>query len=181
MKLVNDGWFSISSGICATALLALSGNVAFAANISGTISTTLTIMENSRLVGDVTCTVSGAPCIAFGAPGLTLDLNGYAMTGMADPLAGCSGGPTLSMPAMPPENGITVDTQRSVTILGPGLVQFFRNAGIFLNNSIGVTVSGVTSSTNCLSGILVGGGSDHDLNSNLLIRNGNANYPCGGI
>jgi hypothetical protein len=36
----------------------------------------LTITENSQLVGDVTCTVTGAPCITFGAPGIALKLNG---------------------------------------------------------------------------------------------------------
>jgi len=163
------------------AALFMCAGSAYAADISGTIATTLTITDNSRLVGDVTCTVTGAPCIAFGAPGLTLDLNGYSMTGLADPQVACSGGPTLAMPTMPPENGITVDTLSGATILGPGLVQQFRNAGIFLNNSTGVTVTGVTSSTNCLSGILVGGGSGHDLSGNTLVRNGNTNYPCGGI
>jgi hypothetical protein len=33
---------------------------AHAANISGTISATLTIVDDSRLVGDVTCTVTAA-------------------------------------------------------------------------------------------------------------------------
>jgi hypothetical protein len=176
MRLKVSGWL-VSLLV---ALLACAGT-ASATDIGGTIATTLTIMDNSRLVGDVTCTISGAPCIAFGAPGLTLDLNGFSMTGLADPQTGCSGSPTLPMPTMPPENGINIDTQKGATIVGPGLVQQFRNAGVFLNNSIGVTVTGVTSSTNCLSGILVGGGSGHDLNGNILVRNGNSNYPCGGI
>jgi hypothetical protein len=37
---------------------------AYATDISGSISTTLTITDDSKLVGDVTCTVSGLPCIA---------------------------------------------------------------------------------------------------------------------
>jgi hypothetical protein len=189
MKLVNSGWYSSFSFFgratvwpaCILLAFLASFGSASAADISGTISTTLTIMENSRLVGDVTCTVTGAPCIAFGAPGLTLDLNGFSLTGLADPQIGCSGDPTLPNPNLPPENGITIDTQKGATIQGPGLVQQFRNAGIFLNNSTGVTVTGVTSSTNCLSGILVGGGSEHDLNGNILVRNANKTYPCGGI
>src|SRR5690349_8566314 len=64
--------------VIAVCLLALgAAQSAQATDISGTIATTLTIYDNSRLVGDVTCTVTGAPCIAFGAPGLTLKLNGF--------------------------------------------------------------------------------------------------------
>jgi hypothetical protein len=50
-----------------------------AREISGSISTTLTIFEDSELVGDVTCMVAGAPCIALGAPGIKLRLNGFKM------------------------------------------------------------------------------------------------------
>ncbi len=46
------------------------GARAQATDISGIIATTLTIFEDSELVGDVTCTVADAPCIAFGAPGI---------------------------------------------------------------------------------------------------------------
>ena len=58
---------------------------AHAANIGGTITGTLTITEDSQLVDDVTCTLTGAPCIAIGAPNITLNLNGFTMTGQADP------------------------------------------------------------------------------------------------
>jgi len=34
---------------------------------------------------------TGAACIAFGASGLTLDLNGFTMTGLADPAKACVG------------------------------------------------------------------------------------------
>jgi hypothetical protein len=43
--------------------LLLSIGVASAEDLSGLISTTRTIRENSRLVGDVICAVTGAPCI----------------------------------------------------------------------------------------------------------------------
>src|SRR2546429_368490 len=56
-----------------------------ATDISDTISTTLTIFEDSKLVGDVTCDVAGAPCIKFGAPGITLRLNGFTLKGRASP------------------------------------------------------------------------------------------------
>ncbi len=49
-------------------------------------------------------------------------------------------------------------------------------------NSAGVTVTGLTTSTNCNSGILLGGGSaDNLIENNISIRNGNLTSPCGGI
>src|SRR6267143_1185345 len=41
-----------------------------ATDISGTISTTLTIFDDSELVGDVTCTVRDAPSLPMAAPQL---------------------------------------------------------------------------------------------------------------
>ena len=153
---------------------------ACAADISGTISTTLTITDNSKLVGDVTCVVSGLPCIAIGASGITLDLNGFTITGQADPQTGCNGGPTTFVPTAS-EDGIFVSAQTGVTIRGPGVVRQFRGAGVSLLNSTGATVTAVTASTNCLSGIIALGGSGHDVNSNVSVRNGNVTFPCGGI
>jgi hypothetical protein len=132
-------------------------------------------MDDSRLVDDVTCTVSGAPCIVIGGPGLTLDLNGFSMTGQGDPQTGCGGNGTGN------EHGISVNGLNKVVIRGPGVVQRFRNQGIFLGNSVGSTVTAVTISTNCASGIIVVGGSDHLLEGNISVRNGNAASPCGGI
>lgn len=166
--------FEIGFECCLVALCLCAGN-ARAADISGTITSTLTIMENSRLVDDVTCTVSGASCIAFGASGLTLDLNGFSMTGLGHPQTGCGGSATGN------EYGISVSGFNSVVIRGPGVVQRFRNQGIFLSNSTGSTVTGVTMSTNCASGIILVGGSGHLLDGNVSVRNGNAASPCGGI
>jgi hypothetical protein len=145
-----------------------------AKDISGTIATTLTITEDSQLVDDVTCTVTGAPCIAIGAPLVTLELNGFTMTGQGDPQAACaSSGPN--------EAGILVNAQKDFVIRGPGLVQQFRNFGIQLQNSTGGTVKGVTMSNNCASGVIVIGGSDHLLQGNVSVRNGAPTAPCGGI
>jgi hypothetical protein len=148
---------------------------AHATDISGIITTTLTITDNSKLAGDVVCTVTGGPCIAFGASGITLDLNGYSMTGLGDPLAGCAG------PAGPGEAGILVNALKDIVIRGLGVVQQFRNQGIQLLNSTNVAVTGVTMSTNCFSGVIVIGGSDHLLEGNVSVRNGSPTAPCGGI
>ena len=156
--------------------LVLSAGSARAMDISGTISSTLTIADNSKLVGDVTCTVVGAPCITFGVSGLTLDLNGYNMVGLGDAATGCSGNATGN------EFGIFVSMLENVVIRGPGVVTQFRNTGILLNATMGSTVSGVTTSTNCASGILLGGGSSSNLiENNISVRNGNLANPCGGI
>src|SRR5512133_1754921 len=118
------GWFAALFA----AVLAGASSVQ-ATDIGGTISTTLTITEDSQFVDDVTCTVTGAACIVFGAAGVTLDLNGFTMTGLADPSKACVG-------ITPPggEFGIFLNGFNNVTIRGPGLVQRFRAQGIQLNN-----------------------------------------------
>jgi hypothetical protein len=151
---------------------------AHATDIGGTISVTLTITENSQLVDDVTCTVTGAPCIAIAGSNVTLELNGFTMTGQADARTACvNGTATFS------ESGIDVESQTvgGIAIHGPGLVQRFRGPGIFLHQSTGVTVTDVTLSTNCFSGILIVGGSGHEISGNISVRNGNPVAPCGGI
>jgi len=149
---------------------------AYATDISGTISSTLTIAENSKLVGDVTCTVVGAPCITFGVSGLTLDLNGYNMVGLGDAVTGCSGNQSAN------EAGILVNMLENVIVRGPGVVTQFRNTGILLVGATGGAVTGVTTSTYCMSGILLGGNSSNNLiENNVSVRNGNLVSPCGGI
>jgi len=156
--------------------LVFSDGSARAMDISGTISSTLTITENSNLVGDVTCTVVGASCITFGVSGLTLDLNGYNMVGLGDSVTGCSGNATAN------EVGILINMLENVIVRGPGVVTQFRNTGILLVGATGGTVTGVTTSTNCASGILLGGNSSNNLiENNVSVRNGNLASPCGGI
>lgn len=46
--------------------LSIMSATASATDIAGTISTTLTITENSKLVGPVQCNIVGSPCIQFG-------------------------------------------------------------------------------------------------------------------
>jgi hypothetical protein len=154
--------------------LVVPAGITYAADIGGTISSTMTITEDSQLVDDVTCTVTGAACIVIGAP-VTLELNGFTMTGQADPQAGCSGSATGN------EFGILVNAQTGATIHGPGLVQQFRATGIQLVQSTGVRVIGVTTSTNCTSGILVAGGGNNEIDRNVSVRNGNGAAACGGI
>jgi hypothetical protein len=179
-RLKTGTWLSAFLG----ALFACVGSV-HARDIGGTISTTLTITEDSQLVDDVTCTVTGAPCIAIGASNVTLELNGFTMTGQADAQTACNGGPS-TFPT-PIEDGIDVQGQTGVAIRGPGLIQRFRGPGIFLHKntsgvaSSGATVTGLTVSTNCFSGILVGGGYGHEISGNISVRNGNATFACGGI
>ena len=160
--------------IALTLALVLAASVQ-AANISGPIASTLTINEDSQLTGDVTCTVSGAPCIVIGGPHVTLKLNAFTINGQGDSLTGCSGASTAN------EIGILVNAQVAATIQGPGLVQRFRNTGVLLLSSTGVTVTGITTATNCASGILVSGGGDNQLIRNVSVRNGNGASACGGI
>jgi len=157
-------------------LLLLSVGVASAEDISGFITTTRTIRESSRLVGDVTCTVTGAPCILFGASHIDLRLNGFTMTGQADATTGCNGGSTAG------EMGISTNGQSDVEVRGPGVIQRFRADGIFFTGTLQGKVEGVTTTTNCMSGIRVAATSSRiSIGSNVSVRNGNANATCGGI
>lgn len=138
--------------------------------ISGTISTTVTITQDSELVGDVTCKVVGGPCIATGAPNIALRLNGFTITGI---IPGCT-------VATSSNDGIDV-TMNDVTILGPGLIQKFGGAGILLLSD-GTKVRGITVTNSCFSGILLVGATDSEIEGNTSVRNamGSEDNPCGG-
>lgn len=168
--------------------------IASAEDISGTISSTLTIFENSRLVGNVTCTMTSTPCIALGASHIKLRLNGFTITGPANPPTGCVV-PDPTTVAFLPADGVWVQAGLShVAILGPGLVQRFARHGIHVGNfgpgfsappegaTTKVTVKSVTSSHNCFSGIQLSFVSDSDIEENVSVRNAIASGPfaCGG-
>ena len=167
-------WF----GLCLVVSLLSLPDVAIAEDLSGIIATTRTIREDSRLVGDVTCTVTGAPCIVFGASHIGLRLNGFTMTGLADPATGCSGTTQAG------EHGISTNGQSDVEVRGPGIVRQFRAVGVFFTGTLLGRIDDVTVTTNCQSGILINTTSSRiTVASNLAMRNGSAqpNFPCGGI
>jgi hypothetical protein len=151
-------------------------SLVLAAKISGTVTATVKIAEDSQLTGDVICQVTGAPCISFTVSHVSLDLNGYTITGQNDPRTACSGAGTGT------ESGILSSGQTGVTVRGPGIVENFKGHGIVLNSTTASTITGVTTATNCFSGIfLTGGSSLNELDGNISIRNGNGTAPCGGI
>jgi hypothetical protein len=143
-----------------------------AAEISGTYSTTLTIYDDSELVGDVKCMVSGNPCIQFGASDIKLRLNGYSIT---EEITGCT-------PGTSSQDGIDVAGVHDVAIVGPGLVQKFGGFGIGVFGASKVKVAEVTASDNCFSGIILVGSMDSDIERNVFVRNssGSEGAPCGG-
>lgn len=150
--------------------------MAAAEDISGIVVRTLVLSENTRLVGDITCTVTGGPCIAFGAPNILLLLNGFTVTGPNDPATGC-GGTNVGT-----DIGISTNGQSNVGIRGPGIVQRFRADGILFMASVRGWVQGVTTTTNCMSGIRIGPTSSSiSVESNVSVRNGTAAAACGGI
>jgi hypothetical protein len=60
--------------------------------VSGVITRTYVIVEDTELTGNVTCEVANAtPCFSFGAAGVQLRLNGFSITGRADAITGCGG------------------------------------------------------------------------------------------
>ena len=143
-----------------------------ATKISGTISSTLTLTDDSELVGDVTCTVEGGPCIEIGAPNITLLLRSFTISTAP---AACTPGTSLN-------DAIDVVGVSNVAILGPGLVQAFGGFGIFLYNDSKIKVQKVTITDSCFSGIFLGATSDSDIEKNVSVRNsmGSENGPCGG-
>ena len=159
-------------------------------DLSGPIATTKVITESTRLSGDVTCAVIAGPCIDLAASNIKLWLNGFTITGpgspdtvpdASDPAAFCN-----ATNGAPTADGIRIQNQTHVQILGPGMVQKFRRHGILIVGTAGVptkaTVKGLTSHHNCFSGLLVNAMSDSDIEGIVSVRNGNNSTaaPCGG-
>ena len=166
-KSITMALLGLGVGVCA--------GPAYADQIGGTISSTRVFTTDSELVSNVTCTVTAAACLVFGAPGISLKLNGFSITGQGDAATGCGGSEVAG------EVGIDVTGLRGAVIQGPGIVQRFRAHGIRIR-AVRVLVRQVTASTNCMSGIIVTtGSSDNDIEGNISVRNGSNVNPCGGI
>ena len=167
----------VKTMVCAALVCSsLMAGVADAEDISGVIVRTFMLSENSRLVGDVTCQVTGVPCIAFGVPNIVLSLNGFTITGPNDPATGCKGTNVAS------ETGISTNGQPNVGVRGPGVVQRFQGDGILFNATGKGWVQGVTTTTNCMSGIRIGPTSSGiSLEGNVAVRNGTPASNCGGL
>jgi hypothetical protein len=164
---------AVSVFVC---LMSAVASVARAEDISGTVTRTLMLSENSRLVGDVTCQVTGAPCVAFGTANISLNLNGFSITGPSDPATGCKGASTGT------ETGISSNGQSNVGVRGPGVVQNFRGDGILFIATTQGWVQSVTTTTNCLSGIRINPTSSGiSIEANVSVRNGSTANACGGI
>jgi len=176
--------------ICLNVVLAaliLCAAAVHATEISGgTIMTTLTIIDDTDLVGDVTCavplSVAGPnPCIAFGADHITLRLNGHTITGPATPPTGCSV-LTDTMWSV----GIEALDRTDVKVVGPGIIQQFPKWGILLgftgHPSSNVTVKKVTVYNNCWSGMQTVSTSDSIFEDNVFVNDagGSNGASCGG-
>jgi hypothetical protein len=165
------------------ALFAYAGR-ARAADISGgKYTSTLTIFDDSRLVGDVSCEVpltelGPNPCIAFGVDHVKLRLNGHTITGPIDPPTNCSLSTDSRFGV-----GIFVNGNTDVKIEGPGIIQHFHRWGIFLLSSTHVTMKKVTVNRNCWSGTQATSTSDSNFEGDVWVNNaaGSNGSACGGI
>jgi hypothetical protein len=145
--------------------------------VSGLITRTYVVVEDTDLTGDVTCDITGAPCFSFGAPGVKLRLNGFTITGKADPTTACAGAPLTAN-----EGGILTNNQHGVRVQGPGLIQRFRQHGVWVAGSQDVRVENLTASTNCGSGVFIAANAFGTLVEGVTsVRNGSAAAPCGGV
>ena len=162
---------------------------ASAEDISGIIAVTKVIVEDSQLVGNVTCTMTTTQCIQFGAPNIALRLRGFTITGPANPDDTTTCNPTSGAPF---SDGIgngtsAANSQPGVQIIGPGMVQKFRRHGILLVGAAGVstnvTVKHVTSHYNCFSGLLTNVMTDSVIEGIVSVRNAvnSGAAACGGI
>jgi parallel beta-helix repeat protein len=130
-----------------TGLVFLGTGLAQATTIPSTISSTLTITTNSKLTTNVSCTVpAGTTCILFGANNITLNLNGFKITGTA-----CAANTAGSV--------IDTNSKNNVAVRGPGLITQFNGFGITVsgNNS---SVEGIAMTSICAFAIAVTGGSN---------------------
>jgi hypothetical protein len=159
-----------------------------AEDISGTIAATRIIVEDSQLVGNVTCTTTTSPCIQFGAPNIALRLKGFTITGPANPDDTATCQATSGLPAADGiANGTSAaNSQPGAQIIGPGMVQKFRRHGILIVGAAGVstnvTVKNVTSNHNCFSGLLTNLMTDSTIEGVVSVRNAanSGAAPCGG-
>jgi hypothetical protein len=161
------------------ALAALGPSAQAEDSVSGLITRTFTIVEDTDLTGDVVCDVApNTPCFAFGAPGVQLRLNGFTITGKADPNTACGG------VLIAGESGISTNGLRDVSVHGPGLVQRFRTHGVAVLASTDARIDGITASTNCGAGVFVNAASFGTLVEGITsVRNGSTTpgASCGGI
>ena len=180
VQRVRPVWFSLFLAACAAPVAA--------EDISGTLTVTKIIVDDSRLVGDVTCTMTTTPCIQFGAPNIALRLQGHTITGTANPddttTCNATSGPVFTDGI---SNGTTPPTsQPGVSIIGPGMVQKFRRHGIFIVGVPGVSthvvVKHVTSNHHCFSGVMVNGMTDSIIDGVVSVRNAanSGGAACGG-
>jgi hypothetical protein len=168
--------FQLAAGT-AVAAVAFGAWARAADEVSGIITRTYMIVEDTDLTGNVTCNVpAGNTCFAFGAPNVELRLNGFTITGTADATTACGG------PNPAGENGISTNSSRNVGIRGPGLIQRFRTHGVAVMASSDARVENVTTSTNCASGVFIAATSFGTLVEGVTsVRNGSTSAPCGGI
>jgi hypothetical protein len=162
-----------------SAILCLASTTFAADRVSGHLTRTYVIVEDTDLIGDVTCDVgNNTPCFSFGAANVELRLNGFTITGRGDAVTGCGGA------AFNGEAGVITNNMSGVVVRGPGMVQRFRGDGITVGGSRNARVEGLTLSTNCMSGVRVLGTSFGTIvEGNVAVRNGstNPNLLCGGI
>ena len=144
-------------------LIAISLGVspAKATDISGTIFSTVVITQDSRLTGNVVCSVAnGTPCIFFAAPHIVLKMNGHSLTG--------KGARDVCPAPVFGEYGISTNGQNNVSIEGPGLITNFRDISVFVTGD-DTEVERVTIVSGCTEGIHLEG-SHNTAIDNTVVR-----------
>jgi hypothetical protein len=171
-------WLPLAAAV-ATAAVVFGSTLRAADEVSGLITRTYTLVEHTELTGNVVCDVAaGTPCFLFGASNVQLRLNGFTITGKADPNIGCGG--TL----IGGENGVATGGQRNVSVQGPGLIERFRTHGVAVLASHDARIQHITASTNCGAGVFIAATSFGTVVEGIVsVRNGSTavGASCGGI
>ncbi len=174
MKRPIQTWTGGAVAVVAGCLvIAVSAAQAGSSTISGVGPFTLT--DDTELVGDIDCTGlsatdSAADCILFGTDEITLELNGFTITGPE---------PQLCTDAVGPD-GVDTAGNPDAEIKGPGKVTRF-NVGIHINGSDDSKVREVVAIRNCLNGILVNPSDNVEIRENIVLNTFNPPAACGGI
>ena len=123
----------IAVSLLASSMMCITTAVAHAEDIGGLILVTRVIFEDSQLVDHVICAETARPCIDFGAPHITLRLNGFTITGPAQPDAPAD---ALSCPTVRPalanyKKAVEGGLLKIMSKLGLSTISSYRGAQIF--------------------------------------------------
>jgi hypothetical protein len=146
----------------------------------------IVVTENTKLTANVVCTDVSTPCIRIAAPGVTLDLGGFTVTG---PHAGMGVGIAIDPGVynVTIRNGTVTGFETGVLIEGESAGHALRNvtarrnsvAGIHCDGAAKVEIDHSSGSENGEVGILIENSTSSYIHHSVAQRNGQAGLVIG--